>query len=119
MKNLKLMLLILLILGKASWYDTKSACGPKTNSFIGCPTKDGSSLYELEKRGAYFVASNQFDLGKRVKITEVISRKSVIATVRDRGGFKKYGRIADLGRTAFQALSPLEKGVIDVEIEAL
>ena len=107
--------------GKASWYSSKDACGKKTNPHKGCPTASGKGLFELERKGALFVAvpkgSNRF--GDRLRVTNILNGKSVIVEVLDTGGFRKYGRKIDLGKAAFARIAPLEQGVIKVKIEEI
>jgi rare lipoprotein A (peptidoglycan hydrolase) len=103
----------------ASWYDSKSACGKKTNNLSGCPTASGVSIYQLEDRNIPFCASNDYPLGARLKITSLDSGKETVCTVYDRGGFKKYGRAIDLSKRNFKELAPLTKGIINVSIERL
>ena len=105
--------------GKASWYSSDDACGKKTNNHPGCPTASGKSLYQLERDGVDFVAMNNVRMGTKVRVTNIKNNFSVIATVLDRGGFEKYGRIADLGKKTFAKLSPTSDGIITVRIERI
>jgi Lipoproteins len=54
------------------------------------------------------------------KILVTYQDKSIVVTCNDRGSFEKgYGRILDLSKAAFEALSPISKGVIKVEAKVL
>ena len=103
--------------GLASWYSSVDACGPKTNNHPGCPTADGSSLYKLEETHDLFAASNNYALGTRLRVSNQANGQSVVVVTRDRGGFKKYGRVIDLGRDSFKRIAEPGKGVINVSIK--
>src|SRR3990167_6767133 len=60
--------------------------------------------------------------GSKVKVISLNNGRSIIVTINDLGPSKrlvKKGRMIDLSRSAFQALSPLSAGVIPVRIERL
>lgn len=102
---------------KASWYDSKSVCKEGTCCDVECPTASGIDINGLEARDEDFcAASKQFKMGSKLKITNRANGKWVICTVRDRGGFGKYGRHADLGRKSFAKIADPRLGVIDVDI---
>ena len=42
-----------------------------------------------------------------------------IPLVTDRGGFKKYNRIIDLSKKAFESIADLKKGIILVSVEVI
>lgn len=106
--------------GTASWYSSADACGPKTNNLPGCPTASGDSIYDLEAGNKFFVALNEMPLKSKVKITCAETNREIIAYVMDRGGFKKYGRIADLSKQAFKRLAGSNSnGIINVKIERI
>ena len=94
--------------GKASWYGESNA------ECMGC------SFHRITKCGvkyderAYTLASNDFPCGTVVWI--VYGEKRVLAQVNDTGGFRKYGRIADLSKATFAQLSDLRDGIIEVQI---
>ncbi len=106
---------------KASWYSSQDACGPRTNALPGCPTASGRSLHNLEKRGIMFAAipKGAYKMGAKLRVTNRITKNSVIVTALDTGGFKKYGRGIDLSKAAFKRLAPLEQGIIKVRIEEI
>mgnify|MGYP003393857500 CR=1 FL=1 len=107
------------IIGKASWYSSNDCCGKKTNNLKGCPTASGESLYDLERRNELWIASNDLALGTRVRVSNIDSGRSFVGVVKDRGGFKKYGRIADLCKAGFQRLAPASQGIITVKMEVV
>lgn len=116
--NRALILAVALIAGQASWYSSQDACGPKTNPHPGCPTASGVSIYKLEAGPEYFIASNDFPLRSKVKVSA--NGKTITARVMDRGGFEKYGRVADLSRASFKALAgSTDNGLINVTIERI
>jgi uncharacterized protein YabE (DUF348 family) len=53
--------------------------------------------------------------GTRVRVTDLLSGRSVVVVINDRGPFSP-GRIIDLSPEAFSALAPLGRGVLDVRI---
>ena len=102
--------------GLASYCSTE-AC--KYNPEKHCPTADGSSLYALEEKEEIFAAYNDAPLGSFVRITNSRTGKYIVARVRDRGGFKKYGRIVDISKSGFRELAPLSQGIVEVEVTVL
>lgn len=101
----------------ASWYSTE-AC--KYNKYSGCPTADGSSLYILEERDPYFVASYNYALGTELWVCTEDESRCVLATVRDRGPNKRLtDRSIDLSKQTFLILSDgnLDLGLINVKVE--
>lgn len=126
MKNLILILMLFVfagparaevVTGLASWYSSKDACGPKTNNLAGCPTASTKSIHRLEAQGYKFVAINRFNFWDMVKITNIDTGKWTYAYVLDRGGFDKYGRVADLSKKVFNEIADDEDGVIRVKIQ--
>ena len=99
----------------ASWYSTE-AC--QFNPDPKCPTADGSSLYELERKGELYAASWYYPLGTKVKVTNQANGRSVVVVIRDRNAIKKYPkRIIDLSRNSFQAIGNPRDGILRVELE--
>lgn len=94
--------------GRASWYGFESCENER------CLQSNGMSLVEGDDGMA---CSSDFRLGDRVRI----SHNDVVLLLRctDRGGFEKLGRTFDLHRWNFAVLSPLSKGVIEVNYERL
>lgn len=64
-------------------------------------------------------ASMDYPFGIWLKVTNIENGKFVIVKVNDRGGFKKYGRIIDLSKGAFEKIADLDKGLIMVNIERI
>lgn len=92
---------------KASWYGEK---------FHGRLTASGD-VYDMNELTC--AATNDYEFGDRLKVTNIKNGKSIVVTVNDRGNFKRLGRTLDLSRGAFDEISNLDKGVIDVKIERL
>jgi rare lipoprotein A len=57
--------------------------------------------------------------GKKLKVTNKQTGKSVIVKVNDTGGFEKYGRSLDLSKSAFEAIGNPAKGLANVEYEVV
>ena len=103
-------------IGTASWYDYQSCI--KEGSAGICA--NGRPMYEYDNR--YVCASWFYPLGSMVRITS--GKASITCEVVDRGPARrliKKGRIIDLNRKAFQALSngKLDKGILQVEVTKL
>ena len=64
-------------------------------------------------------ASNSHPMGTMLKVTNVKNNKSVIVRVNDTGGFKKYGRLLDLSRGAFEKIANISQGIITVMVEVI
>lgn len=62
-------------------------------------------------------AMNQFEMGDKVKVTNKLNGKSCIVEIADRGPFIS-GRVIDLSDSAFEAISSLGEGVVDVKVES-
>lgn len=91
--------------GKASYY---------ANSHQSKKTASGE-LYKQElKTGAHKV----LPFGSLVKVTNVVTGKTVIVNINDRGPYVK-GRIIDLSKSAFSEVGSISNGVIDVQIEVI
>jgi rare lipoprotein A len=111
------------ILGNASWYDKNSVIREGTCHSEKCFTASGKEIGELEKKQILFCASNDFPIGTKLKVTNVSkgknNGKSIVVSVLDRGGFKKYNRKIDLGKNSFKKLANLKHGLIKVKIKRL
>lgn len=92
--------------GTISWY------GPR---FHGKRTASGE-IYNQNKLTA---ASNSLPFGTRVKVTCMVSGKSVIVRINDTGGFGKYGRVLDVSKAAAEALGFVGRGVTKVSYQVL
>ena len=94
--------------GVVSWYGYESCTNPR------CLTASGEVFDEL----AYTAACNPpYPLGSRFRVDYL--GNSVVVRCNDRGGFGPLGRGFDLSRGAFEALAPLSKGILEVEITLL
>ena len=115
-------LLIAIVIGIASWYSTE-ACRYNVEPAT-CPMANGESLYEAERKereeGEYFLASWNYDLGTRIKISHSDSRRTIQAIVKDRGPSRRIRprRDLDLSARAFQEVcGDLRKGLCRVQVK--
>lgn len=93
--------------GKASWYG---------KNFHGKKTASGE---KYDMNAFTCAAIKDYPFFTLLRVTNVENNKSIDVYVNDRGGFKKYGRTIDLSKGAFEKISDLKKGVINVKIEIL
>ncbi len=63
-------------------------------------------------------AMNVYNMGNKVKVTNVDNGKSVVVTIDDRGPFV-LGRVIDLSSDSFALIAPLSQGVANVKVEKL
>ena len=89
-------------IGNASWYGRK---------FHGRKTASG----EIFNMYAMTAAHQTLPFGAKVRVTHLITGKSVIVRINDRGPFIK-GRIIDLSFEAAKRLKILNEGIARVEI---
>lgn len=89
--------------GSASYYHV---------DFNGRITANG----EVYDDGRLTAAHRTLDFGTRVRVTNLVNRKSVVVTINDRGPFVR-GRIIDLSRRAAGALGFVERGTARVRVE--
>lgn len=108
----KLLIIALLI--------SQTACGKVASWYgKGFEGKRTASGYIFDSR-QYTCASNTYDFGTVLKVTNIANNKSVIVVVTDRGSFKKkYGRDIDLSHTAFRKIANPNVGLIKVKIKVL
>ena len=103
----------------ASWYSSEACTYWEKRGRHDCPTASGQSLYDLEEQGILFLATWDYPLGTKVRVTH--GSKSVEAVVLDRGPARRLvrnGRRWDLSRALFaQVCGNLSQGVCAVEIE--
>lgn len=91
--------------GKSSYYGEK---------FHGKTTASGA----IFDASAYTAAHLTYSFGTRLKVTSVETGKSVVVEVNDRGPYvSDPNRILDLSKAAFEYISPLSRGIIEVRIE--
>lgn len=91
--------------GKASFY---------ANKFQGRRTASGAIFDQNAKTAAH----KKLAFGTKVKVTNLKNNKSVLVIINDRGPFVR-GRVIDLSRSAFRAISNLDAGVIKVRVEVV
>jgi rare lipoprotein A (peptidoglycan hydrolase)/uncharacterized protein YkwD len=91
--------------GKASYYGS---------DFHGKTTSSGE-VFDASK----FTAANRtYPFGTWLKVTNVENGQSTVVRVNDRGPYvSDPTRIIDLSQAAFEAISPLSRGIIEVAIE--
>jgi rare lipoprotein A len=89
--------------GVASWYGTENRV-----SSTGKPIQ--------HKRPA--LAHRTFPIGTMVKITNIRTNKSVIATVEDRGPYV-HSRIVDVNKAAAKELGMINSGLAKVIVEKI
>lgn len=95
--------------GKVSYY-TNDYCEAFNPS---CLTASGEPFDDSKFTAA---CAGGFALGSKVRVS--YNGKSVDVVCNDRGSFSEsYGRIMDLSKAAFEALAPLSKGVLAVNVE--
>lgn len=93
---------------KASWY-SEDYCRKYSPR---CVTANGERFNDELPTAA---CDRRWRLGVFLKVS--YQDRSIVVKCNDRGGFKKYGRVLDLSRSAFASLAPLSRGVIDVTIQ--
>ena len=99
--------------GSASWYSVESCIKEGTS---GVWTASG----ERYTNEGLTCAMRLRDFGKYYKVTNLDNGKSVIVKHNDFGpNLKLYkkGRIIDLSKGAFEKISSLKKGIINVSVE--
>ena len=90
--------------GKASYYGEQ---------FHGLTTANG----EIFDASAFTAAHRTYPFDTWLKVTNVDNGESVVVRINDRGPYAGEDRIIDLSKAAFESISPLSRGVIDVKIE--
>ena len=89
--------------GKASFY---------SNKFNGRKTASGETFRNSKKIAAH----KTLPFGTKVKVTNIITGKSVKVRIADRGPFVQ-GRIIDLSRKAARKIGLIDQGVGSVKIQ--
>ena len=85
----------------------------------------GEKLNECTANGEVFdpqaltCASWHYPFGTKLRVTNAITKRSVVVRVNDRGPNKRLGRAVDLTRSAFSKIADTGKGLIPVKIEKL
>lgn len=91
--------------GKASYYGEK---------FHGRTTANG----EIFDASAFTAAHRTYPFDTWLKVTNAENNKFVVVRVNDRGPYADTDtRIIDLSKAAFETISPLSRGIIDVKLE--
>jgi rare lipoprotein A len=102
----------------------------KNKDWLGY-TESGMASYYADKHQDQKTASGEryrhtlktaahktLSFGVNVKVTNLENNKSVVVKVNDRGPFVK-GRIMDLSKSAFMAISQPNEGLLKVRIEVV
>lgn len=97
-------------IGKASYY-SKDGC-------VGCNANQIMANGEVFNENDYTLAFNKLPLNTLVRVTNTETGIRAIARVTDRGGFEKYGRIADLSKALAEEIE-LETDQTVIRIEEL
>lgn len=100
---------------EASYYSVESCKREGTWQKWGGKTASGKDFTNESN----YCASYDFPFGTRLLITNISTGLSTICVVEDRGPSKKLykkGRRIDLSKGSFTKISPLSKGVIQVEV---
>lgn len=95
-------------LGIASWY---SESDPGIN-----PTTANGEIFDDSQLTC---ASWDYPFGTYLRVTDLISGRSIVCRVNDRGPAKRLGRLIDLTKTAFRELAQLRFGLIQVKVEVI
>ena len=98
--------------GVASFY-TDASVDPRW----GGATKSGEKFDETLLTAAVPPSRWKELRGKKLKVTNKKTGKSVVVTVNDTGGFEKYGRSIDLSKAAFEMIGNPSQGLANVDIE--
>lgn len=72
----------------------------------------------LTPRDPWGCASNEYDLGTKVRVTNLENNKSFITTIISRGPYVE-GRIIDLTGQAFSQIANVRQGLIEVKVEKI
>lgn len=102
------------LVGKVSWYG---------GDFHGNRMANGKiyDKHEFTAASPLIKGTNKpkYKFGTKLKVTNIKNKKSVVVTITDTGGFRRYGRELDLSKGAFDKIANLDSGVITVKIENL
>lgn len=97
--------------GKVSYYshDGCLGCGEKQITASGEPFNETAMTLAIP------VEWKHIKMGTMATVTNLDNGKTVTAKVNDRGGFLKYGRIADLSKGLYEALgAKTDKSIIEI-----
>jgi len=98
--------------GEVSYYQNNSV-DPRWGGI----TKSGEKFDENAMTMAILPEHWKKYKGKQFKVSDPITGAFTIVKANDTGGFKKYGRIGDLSKSAFSKLFKIKQGVGKVRIE--
>ncbi|MFA6252786.1 MAG: septal ring lytic transglycosylase RlpA family protein [Patescibacteria group bacterium] len=80
---------------------------------------DQSRYRSFGYKNGLYAASRQYPKGTKLKVTRLLSGKSVIVTVNDYGPESKTNRLIDMDKTAFKQIASLGAGLIYVKVEPI
>jgi rare lipoprotein A len=101
-------------IGVASYYSNDSV-----DKRWGGVTKSGEKFDENKLTAAVPPHRWKELKGKKLRVTNQKTGKTVVVKVNDTGGFEKYGRSIDLSKSAFQSIANPKHGTTNVEIEVV
>ena len=84
--------------------------------WLGTGTESGQATWYDPPWSGLTAAHPWLPFGTHVTVTDLATGRSVVVVINDRGPFAP-GRIIDLSPEAFQVLSPLGRGVLDVRLD--
>lgn len=99
---------------KAERYGETGLASFYSNAFEGRTTSSGAIFSNSE----FTAAHRTLPFGTEVKVTNLENNKSVMVTITDRGPFIG-DRIIDLSQAAASALEFIDRGVVEVRLEAV
>jgi rare lipoprotein A len=106
-------MIVSLLLILLPYKDTIGIASYYHNNFIGRKTSSGE-VFSQHKMTA---ASNSYDLGTKVKVTNLENDSSIVVTINDRMGNKK--RLIDLTKAGAKKLGFIKQGLTKVKIEVI
>lgn len=80
---------------------------------------DQSRYRSFGYKNGLYTASRHYPKGTKLKVTRLLTGKSIIVTVNDYGPESRTGRLIDLDKFAFKQIATLGAGLIYVKVEAL
>lgn len=80
---------------------------------------DQSRYRSFGYKNGLYAASRHYPKGTKLKITRLLTGKSIIITVNDYGPESRTGRLVDLDKFAFKQIASLGAGLIYVKVEPL
>jgi hypothetical protein len=80
---------------------------------------DQSRYRSFGYKNGLFAASRHYPKGTKLKITRLLTGKSIVVTVNDYGPESRTGRLVDLDKVAFKKIASLGAGLIYVKVESL